>query len=145
MSIPRCVATGTALSVSSCILLELFMGDFDLVICITSHSEGLKAICQDCSQSICLLRSCCKLAWSVFIDFLVEHCIIGEKFEGVSWRNLGGRVIYTEKEEEGAKSSQVPNQTCILLPALLVFYWSEFFYPEVSAGSISVMVQFVQE
>ena len=45
----RCVATRTALSVLSCILLELFMGDFDLVICITSHCKGLKAICQDCS------------------------------------------------------------------------------------------------
>ena len=66
MSIPRCVAAGTALSVSSCInLYELSMGDFDLVMCITSHLEGLKVICQDCSQSISLSRSCCKLSWSV--------------------------------------------------------------------------------
>ena len=48
MSMLRCVATGTALSVSSCMLYELSMGDFDLVMCITSHLEGLKVICQDC-------------------------------------------------------------------------------------------------
>ena len=31
MSMPRCVATGTALSVSSCIPYGLSMGNFDLV------------------------------------------------------------------------------------------------------------------
>ena len=47
MSMPRCVATGTALSVSLCIMYGLSMGDFDLVMCIISHLEGLKVICQD--------------------------------------------------------------------------------------------------
>ena len=54
MSMPRCVATGTALSVSSCIVYGLSIGDFYLVMCIISHLEGLKVICQDCSQSISL-------------------------------------------------------------------------------------------
>ncbi|KAK2193093.1 hypothetical protein NP493_17g06026 [Ridgeia piscesae] len=45
MSMPRCVATGTALSVSLCIMYGLSMGDFDLVMCIISHLEGLKVIC----------------------------------------------------------------------------------------------------
>ena len=75
----RCVATGTALCVSSYILFELSMGNFDLVICFTSHFEGLKVICQDCAQLISLSRSCCMLFWSV--------CL----------------VIFIEKEEEGAK------------------------------------------
>ena len=65
MSMPRCVATGTALSVSLCIMYGLSMGDFDLVMCIISHLEGLKVICQDCAQSISLSRSCCRLSWSV--------------------------------------------------------------------------------
>ena len=47
------------------------MGNFDLLMCITSHLEGLKVICQD-------------IFVSVLIDFPVEHCIIGEKFEGGS-------------------------------------------------------------
>ena len=62
MFMPRCVATGTALSVSLCIMYGLSMGDLDLVI---SHLEGLKVICQDCAQSISLSRSCCRLSWSV--------------------------------------------------------------------------------
>ena len=37
----------------------------------------------------------------MIIDFSVEHCIVSEKFEGGSWRNMGGHVIYIEKEEEG--------------------------------------------
>ena len=53
MCMPRCVATGTALSVT-CILYELSRGNFYLVMCITSHLEGLKVICQDCSQSTSL-------------------------------------------------------------------------------------------
>ena len=65
MSMPMCVATGTALSVSSCIVYGLSMGDFDLVMCIISHLERLKVICQVCSQSISLLRSFCRLSWSV--------------------------------------------------------------------------------
>ena len=65
MSMPSRVATGTALSVSSCIVYGLSMGDFDLVMCIISHLEGLKVICQDCAQSISLSRSWCRLSWSV--------------------------------------------------------------------------------
>ena len=61
----------------------------ELVICITSHLEGLKAICQDCSQSISLSRSCCKLSWSVcLLVFSSKHCIISEKFEGGSWMEI---------------------------------------------------------
>ena len=41
----------------------------------------------------------------MIIDFSVEHCVVGEKFEGGSWRYVGGHVIYIEKEEEGAKNS----------------------------------------
>ena len=99
MSIPRCVATSTALSVSSCIVYGLCMGDFDRVMCIISHLEGLKVSCQVCSQSISLLRSCCRLSWSV------DHCVVGEKFEGGSWGNMGGHIIYIEKEEDGAENS----------------------------------------
>ena len=64
MSMLRCIATGTALSVSSRIVYGLSMGDFDLVMCIISHLEGLKVICQCCSQSISLSRPC-RLSWSV--------------------------------------------------------------------------------
>ena len=70
-----CLCQGVLLMVvlwvSSCILYELSMGNFDLLMCITSHLEGLKVICQD-------------IFVSVLIDFPVEHCIIGEKFEGGS-------------------------------------------------------------
>ena len=65
MFMPRCVATGTALSVSSCIVYGLSIGDFDLVMCIISHLERLKVICRDCSQSISLSKLCCRLSWSV--------------------------------------------------------------------------------
>ena len=65
MSISRCIATGTALSVSSCIRCKLSLGNLYLVICIISHLKGLKVICQGCSQSISLSMSCCKLSWSV--------------------------------------------------------------------------------
>ena len=54
ISMPRWVATGTALSGSSCIVYGLSMGDLDLVMCIISHLQGLKVICQVCSQSIIL-------------------------------------------------------------------------------------------
>ena len=47
-------------SVSSCIVYGLSMGGFDLVMCITSHLEGLKVICQECSPSISIPRSCCR-------------------------------------------------------------------------------------
>ena len=78
VSMPRCVASGTALSGLSCIH-ELSMSGVDVVMCITSHLEGLNVICQDCSQSISLSKSCCKLYLvSVLIDFSVEHCIISE-------------------------------------------------------------------
>ena len=62
MSTLMCVATGTALSVSLCIVYGLSMGDFDPVMCIISHLEGLKVICQDYAQSISLPRSCCRLS-----------------------------------------------------------------------------------
>ena len=42
------------LSVSSCIVYELSVGDFYQVMCITSHLEVVKVICQDYSQSISL-------------------------------------------------------------------------------------------
>ena len=67
VSMPRCVATGIALSGSSCIVDGLSMGDLDLMMCIISHLEGLKVICQVCSQSISLSRSCCRLSWSVWL------------------------------------------------------------------------------
>ena len=53
---------------------------------------------------------------------------------------MGGHVVYVKKEEEGAKDSAlwdsrfrdnkvllycIPDPACTLLPALLVFYWSE--------------------
>ena len=50
---------------SLCIMYGLSMGDFDLVMCIISHLEGLKVICQDCAQSISLSMSCCRLSWLV--------------------------------------------------------------------------------
>ena len=65
MSMPRFFSTGTALSVSLCIMYGLSMGDFDLVMCIISHLDGLKVICQDCAQSISVSRSCCRLSWTV--------------------------------------------------------------------------------
>ena len=46
ISISRRIATGTALNVVQCIQHELSMGNVDLVMCITSHLEGSKAICQ---------------------------------------------------------------------------------------------------
>ena len=94
MSRPRYVAADTALSVSSCIVYGLCMGDFDRVMCIISHLEGLKVICHDCSQSIGMLRSCCRLSWSV------EDWVVDERFKGGSWGNMGGYVIYIEKGAE---------------------------------------------
>jgi len=65
MSKSRCVATSTALSVSSCIAYGLSMGDFDLVMCIISHMDGLRVIGQVCYQSTSPLRSCYRLTWAV--------------------------------------------------------------------------------
>ena len=50
----------------------------------------------------------------MIIDFSVEHCVIGEKFEGGSWRYVGGHVIYIEKEEEGPRTVPcgTPELTC---------------------------------
>ena len=54
----RWVATGIALSGSSCIVYELCMGDLDLVMCILSHLDGLKVICHVFpSQLVCQCRS----------------------------------------------------------------------------------------
>ena len=52
---PRWVATGTALSGSSCIMYGLCMGDLDLVMCIISHLDGLKMFFP--SQLVCQGRS----------------------------------------------------------------------------------------
>ena len=41
----------------------------------------------------------------VVIDFSVEHCVVGETFEGGSCGNVRGHVVYVKKEEEGAKNS----------------------------------------
>ena len=62
MSMPRCVATGTALSVSLCIVYGLSMGDFDLVMCIISHLEGLKVICR---QSRCPVPDSARISRNV--------------------------------------------------------------------------------
>ena len=67
ISMPRWVATGTALSGSSCIVYGLCMGDLDLVMCIISHLDGLKVICHVFSQSVSLSRSFCRLSWSVWL------------------------------------------------------------------------------
>ena len=66
MSVPRCIATGgDCPECSSCIVYDLSMGNyFNLVICIILCLEGLKVISQNCSQSISLSMSCCKLSWS---------------------------------------------------------------------------------
>ena len=77
MSMPRCVATCTALSVSSSIVYGLSMGDFDKVMCIISHLEGLKVICQGCSQSISLSGHAVRCLGRCIIDFSVEHCVVG--------------------------------------------------------------------
>ena len=90
------------------------MGNFDLVMCITSHFEGLKAICQECSQTISLSGSCCRLFWSVCLFiFQVEHCI-SQQFQGGSCRNIGGHAIYIEKEEKGPRTVTCgnPELTC---------------------------------
>ena len=58
ISIPRRVATGSALNGSSCIVYGLSMCDLDLVMCIISHLEGLKVICQVFpSQLVCQDRA----------------------------------------------------------------------------------------
>ena len=59
----------------------------------------------------------------MIIDFSVEHCVIGEKFEGGSWRYVGGHVIYIEKEEEGAKNSTLwDSRAHVYLTRLAPFY-----------------------
>ena len=58
ISMPRWVATGTALSGSSCIVYGWCMGYLDLVMCIISHLDGLKVICHVFpSELVCQGRS----------------------------------------------------------------------------------------
>ena len=84
----------------------------------------------------------------MIIDFSVEHCIVGEKFEGGSWRNMGGHVIYIEKEEERPKNSTLwDSRAHVYLTQLAPFYQlflssigKNFFNPKVGAGSNSVVV-----
>ena len=51
-----------------------------------------------------------------------------------------GRGGGQEQCPVGLQSSRIPDPTCTLLPALLVFYWPDIFYPEVGAGSNSVVI-----
>ena len=74
ISMPRWVATSTALSGSSCIVYGLYMGDLDLVMCIISHLDGLKVISHVFSQSVSLSRSFCRLSWSVLL-FICRYSI----------------------------------------------------------------------
>ena len=84
----------------------------------------------------------------MIIDFSVEHCVVGEKFKGGSWRNMGGHVIYIEKEKEGAKNSTLWNFRAHVYLTRLAPFNTHFlssigkkcFNPEVGAGSNSVMV-----
>ena len=84
----------------------------------------------------------------MIIDFSVERCVVGEKFEGGSWRYMGGHVIYIEKEEVGAKNSTLwDSRAHVYLTRLAPFYQHFLssigktnFNPEVGAGSTSVVV-----
>ena len=59
----------------------------------------------------------------MLIDFSVEHCIVSKKSEGDSWRNMGGHVIYIEKEEEGVKNSSLwDSRAHVYLTRLAPFY-----------------------
>ena len=59
----------------------------------------------------------------MIIDFSIEHCVVGERFEGGSWRYMGGHVIYKEKEEEGAKNSTMwDSRAHVYLTLLAPFY-----------------------
>ena len=87
------------------------------------------------------------------MDFSVEHCVVGEKFERGSWRYVGGHVIYIEKEEEGSKNSTLwDSRAHVYLTRLAPFYQhflsfigKKLFNPKVGAGSNFVVVQFVEE
>ena len=43
----------------------------------------------------------------MIIDFSLEHCVVGEKFEGGSWRYVGGHVIYIEKEDNTVHTAKL--------------------------------------
>ena len=59
----------------------------------------------------------------MLIDFLVERCIFSEMFEGGSWRNVGGHVVYIEKEEEKAKNSPLwDSRAHVYLTRIAPFY-----------------------
>ena len=56
----------------------------------------------------------------MIIDFSVEHSVVGEKFDGCSWRNMGGLVIYIE---DGAKNSILwDSRAHVYLTRLAPFY-----------------------
>ena len=55
----RCVSTGTALSISSCIVYGLSMGDFDLVMYVHYFTFG------GVESHFPKLFLVCKLSWSV--------------------------------------------------------------------------------
>ena len=84
----------------------------------------------------------------MIIDFSVEHCVIGEKFEGGSWRYVGGRVIYIENEEEGAKNSTLWDSRAHVYLIRLAPFYQHFLSsigkkncnPKVGAGSNAVVV-----
>ena len=42
----------------------------------------------------------------MIIDVPVEHCIISERFEEGSWRNMGGHVIYKYRVGRGGGQKQ---------------------------------------
>ena len=95
ISMPRCVATGTALSGSSCIVYGLYMGDLDLVMCIISHLDGLKVICHVFSQSVSLSTSFCRLSWSVWL-LICRYSIASSakslrEVPGEIWEGMSGR------------------------------------------------------
>jgi len=50
----------------------------------------------------------------VVIDFSVEQCVIGEKFKGGSWGNMGGHVVYVKNEMRGPRTVPcgTPELTC---------------------------------
>ena len=68
---------------------------------------------------------------------------------GMSYISREGRGGSQEQFPVRLQRSRVPDPTCTLLPALLVFYWTDFgqnfFNPEVCTGSNYVMVLFVEE
>ena len=131
VSMPRCVVTCNALSVSLCIVYGLSMGDFDLVI---FHIwRGWKSVAKIVpSLLVCQCHDVDCLGWCDYWFFGRALC---------RWRKVWGRFLeicgwacHLYREERGGsqeqypvglQSSRVPDPTCTLLPALVEFYWSE--------------------